>query len=1008
MLAPALRYLLVVLLSVSTVQVAHAQVVLRDTLTLDSPRAAGALQAEAPLSLLGTSASRTTAAPISEGCTYSNGHRSGWRGFWTTEPFLDLNVEFRQLSGWPNFPMSTFVWHAATIQSLYMEYEVYTPLDPHSHDREGEYTVEHVGEFIPFAYWYSTNTYPTPRHYYVMGYDPIQLAEWSNARYIVPVFYFHDGAEWQAIRRGCAPGSYAALPQMPSWTTDVTAYESDESGAMVLDLCINWDPAYPTPNAYCSIGEYSLIVRFRGDKKWAVPPGLPPGLPLVASRDSLLPFWLETYGRSFSPPGYPDQYVHGSIPLPMDTLRLDLCRDGTCVTGNELGRVVQVVGADTLVVPLGQPVPFATLQPDPGTGAYHVFYDGSTATDGGGFWFNVRTRVNGVPQSEREGLMGVLAAECLPSSSARSTTCPATTVRLLAQNDEPVTSGYVMVSKVRPDWLLPEAAQPFASTAYSGSGIAAFPEAGYPGSTEPASTFDPNTYRPELIGLSDTTTVTFQLEVFRQGGPVPIWTDGREDGPSQMVVSYESVGEQQADSTWSYRGTRFLRLVSNARLPEWEEAPVVLSSCASGATFNTPCYDDEVAGLQTIRVAIGDVVRWTAETSDGSLTRAVWTVGKFADTSSMDAAVSVPVRWIVSHGLEVSPNTLGATTRAGRIWSQAGVRLDWEANIVADRLNNVIELDHLDLTDITHQVTTADTLWITVDSVPVPPVPAYAGESISNVGNRLVAALGDAGFPARVVHHAEFIPSTPPSGSRHDIRTLVQLTGGPRFDIATTPTLGGLEARARRVSSESLALLSNRAASQENRERTFRVETHVLALHYGDNDPSTIDFVVVPDTMSTLGTMTAGRAYPDSLFSVSMPTLVNTAVVIASAANGSDRPSFSTPADPNRTWWGHGSVVAHELGHLLLDSGEHHLTDGSNLMADSTALVTTSHEHSPDGPKRLTGIQHQRVRTRSGEVLRFVEAPTLPPTGGRPASPRSAALRPLIAPTTEDPALPRR
>lgn len=917
--APALRRLFLLLLAVIAVQSAHAQVVLRDTLTLNSPRVAGTLRAEAP-PLPGMPAARATAAPIAEGCTYSNGIRSGWRGFWTTEPFLDLNVEFRPLSDWPDHPLSTFVWHTATIQSLYIDYELYTPLDPYSYDREGEYTVEHAGAFVPFAYWHSTPPGTTiPQHNYVMGYDPIHLAEWSAARYIVPVFYFHDGTEWQSIRRDCTNESYASLPLLPGWTTDVTAYESNDHGASVLDLCINWDPSYPTPSAYCSIGQHNLIVRFRGDKKYAELEGTLAG---AASRDALFPFWLGTYGRAFSPPGYPSQYVHGRMSLPADTLWLDLCRNGTCATGDELGRVVQVVGGDTVAVPLGQPVPFATLQPEGSLGGYPLFYDGSTATDSSVFWLTVRTRVNDVPQSEREELMGVLAATCSPGEGARGTSCPATTVRLLAQNDEPVTGGYVMVSKVRPDWLLP---------ATSGF-VSAHRGTPFEGNALPDSTggnYDPHTYRAEITGVSDSLQQRSADLRFRY--------------TINSARAYEFPGAVASGDT--LRSVHLVRLVSNGR-PASGTAPLCSPWPDPSATLQIPggaCqYDDEIASDHTIRVRLGDRLRVTAYvaasggTPADTLGSVTLPVGQPASEDGDDAIRRVRMRWYqyTSTGYTspaVLPDT--AAARMSEDWAQA--------SIVFERVGSVqtFSADSL-LTAARLSVPASGALGRDTLLVSIPPfadtlrVPVATGESTGDIAQHVAEALS--ALVGQVVYVSGGVDQ---AGNPIQYIAFSHRRAGAllvQSPLSVVRILDAVETLENAGAGSKAATAAGVAVSDTTLSVIHTVAVPRLAIQQGDSASFRVGY--------------APRNTPTPLL-LSMPEV----------AVGNDN--------------NHPHVLAHEAGHLLfvLDmagqpGGSECGTDPDQLLSHHPAptnlmhCVTMGQGELTGGPKRLTPAQHTALR----------------------------------------------
>lgn len=162
-------------------------------------------------------------------------------------------------------------------------------------------------------------------------------------------------------------------------------------------------------------------------------------------------------------------------------------------------------------------------------------------------------------------------------------------------------------------------------------------------------------------------------------------------------------------------------------------------------------------------------------------------------------------------------------------------------------------------------------------------------------------------------------------------------------------------------------------------------------LHYGDSDPTTIEMVVVPDSMRTQASIPSGYSYPRTQYETYVPTLGNSAVVIASAANGRDRPiPFAG--------FGYPATTAHEAGHLLFDreidgmatdAVGHTAGDATNLMVGAASPGV--YEQSPEGRKRLTLLQQRDARRDGASLMHPMPPPGLPP-GERIVPPRFAEV----------------
>ena len=182
-------------------------------------------------------------------------------------------------------------------------------------------------------------------------------------------------------------------------------------------------------------------------------------------------------------------------------------------------------------------------------------------------------------------------------------------LQLLQQNDDVVKpgagGGYLMVSKVRPDWLLPlGGSEPF---------LTRFGLAPFPNDTPPAPSmndfYDPHTYRVQVFDVPDSLAATgalervrFKYEVLRGGGVVWTSTELPLGGRQGAVLGKEpsSASSRVAGDLVKtvLRSQAYIRLVSNG--------PDGLGKLGSFT------YDDDYRGEQTILVKLLDELRVTA------------------------------------------------------------------------------------------------------------------------------------------------------------------------------------------------------------------------------------------------------------------------------------------------------------------------------------------------------------------------------------------------------------
>lgn len=218
--------------------------------------------------------------------------------------------------------------------------------------------------------------------------------------------------------------------------------------------------------------------------------------------------------------------------------------------------------------------------------------------------------------------------------------CPEPVVRLLRQNGDEVTEGYVMVSKVAPDQMFQTSNMDFPMPCTS--------------NCTAYGNFDPDTFRPEVTGLVLGQTVEFKVEVLP-------W-DGRA---VDDIPEFESVRADAADAdgTWRYRSVRELRLVSNGRPTQGAPGPSK--------------YDDDPFLIadrdrQTILVALEDRVRVTTMINEAPGPVQEWQVGASAGNPDSNAVRRAQLSWTVAVGNDSAvPDVIA--DRLSEDWAQAGI-----------------------------------------------------------------------------------------------------------------------------------------------------------------------------------------------------------------------------------------------------------------------------------------------------------------------------------------------
>ena len=554
-------------------------------------------------------------------------------------------------------------------------------------------------------------------------------------------------------------------------------------------------------------------------------------------------------------------------------------------------------------------------------------------------------------------------------------------VRLLRQDDSVVapgsSGGYLMVSKVRPDWLLPQGSREPFQTRF---GQRRF-QNDHAGASSPRyeSAYDPHTYRIEVVGLVDSLATSegveqlrFLFEVVRDGNVVY-----RNDPPDLSAVQVSGEPEQtppesanvlaDAPQTGSVRagavaGTTnglgaaraatYVRLVSNG-----PTGPGVVGRYR---------YDDEVAGDQTIRVQLLDHVRVTAfalRAGGGgvdTLGQASYPVGAPPSESGIDAVRFGKLAWhTYSGGRTIASEPAPVTNRVSEDWAQASVLF-----------SHVVEPDF-------DPATAPNILRI-----------EFAGDTLATSAGGVTVTLSTLTGPCT---------STAPYVAGRNLRiTAAQIVGKVSVDCLGSGDNSGAYARdagAGESGVEEAYLVFGRASDVTVVDFVFtgdirvakdppdfsttpRRSEDVLAAGFGyrDADPTTIDVFAVP-----LRQIVAAASPLTQAFALGEGGNLGN-VLFA-------RPEATDLRDD------YPNIVGHEVGHVLLVGtfpGDTPSTPGKHsgqpyhLMYHDAG--TGGGEESPDAPKRLTPDQHLAARCESGPAS-DVNASECPPTDPLDVSP---------------------
>ena len=538
-------------------------------------------------------------------------------------------------------------------------------------------------------------------------------------------------------------------------------------------------------------------------------------------------------------------------------------------------------------------------------------------------------------------------------------------VRLLRQNDSavppPEFDGYVMVSKVRPDWLFPEGSVPH-STPF-GPNVFTNTTTSVEGEV-----FDPDTYRIEVYGYPSeaaaqqaATRIRFEYDVPVPGGLGFGASGNQKQDEVSGTLTGGAVGLDPETATWSVRTDVFLRLVSNGE-------PSVGAARAK--------YDDEWLGFQSIPVRLGDTVRFRAErttdTGPEPIGEIQYRAGDAPSSRSEDAIRRVDLAWQTyrrADGTVLASAPSVATQRASEDWAQAAVYFATasERTFTSASIQNATQI-------------------------------VVTGEPVGNDPTPRTTAPGEIRVRVALPGNPESVVNYGAGASGADIAQLLALDLASKVGRLGVTALGvtdGID------DDESFGVLVVGRVSQvpdgisalSDRDEVFLVPglpdldntrlgsrvAYAATLAVKDEDPGSVDVVVVPVTTINEGEPTGSvpgqttttinaTAFPDA-DQVGFPFLsegrANALLIRPESVNGDDRRFPMT--------------LGHELGHVLIgvrlpaEAGPivgAHSGLSYNLMSGSVA----SESENAGGRKRLNESMQTAVRCESGSPADGVPA----------------------------------
>lgn len=368
--------------------------------------------------------------------------------------------------------------------------------------------------------------------------------------------------------------------------------------------------------------------------------------------------------------------------------------------------------------------------------------------------------------------------------------------------------------------------------------------------------------------------------------------------------------------------------------------------------------DDAFGGAQTIPVKLGDSVRATfvkngQDLEDPEYLELPVNLPPVGDSD--DAIRTALINFITVTGVNSAPGFI--VERMSQFWAQTGIRfsLAGEPSTVTPVKNALIVSGNG--SDLGFGRTGTLDVKVIKGERTVPIQITFGRDDDSGVvATRLAEAISNNGFSATA--YANLLPSN----IAGDEQVIIVDRGTQVLfadEISTNGSLTFFDPTD--ADRDDLFDPNDRYLDYTNSISDF--DLHVLALNFGDTDPSTIDIIAFPNIPFAGLPLTLGIAWSDTRMN-SAPGLQNVFALRQPHADGDD------------TWFPY--TAAHEVGHILFadprPGAPYHFPDPTNLMRDNNEYPDTKEIHDTiDGPKRLTELPFQDqpgqqglARTESG------------------------------------------
>jgi hypothetical protein len=476
--------------------------------------------------------------------------------------------------------------------------------------------------------------------------------------------------------------------------------------------------------------------------------------------------------------------------------------------------------------------------------------------------------LTGCTPSDRPGSGADPAGTCTGSVSECPTVCPENPViEFIRQNNAIFPSAgddaCHMVSKFVTDVNLP--------------GSATF--TGPPGAPP-----DPDTFRVQIRGLLAGRGPRVRVQVSRSGTSV-------------YSQEFGTVEAAALGCPAVYRTDKHLRLVSNA-----PPAPK-----PAGST-----YDDEISGIQTILVKLGDTITATMIAGGPNITASLQVARPPAEAGAK-AIRTADIHFVTLRGVGSAPATI--VDRMSEDWAQTAIRYNLATNETVDAVKNVLSVsgtaasDGLLRVNITPQGGSAHRIQIQV----------HNGDTQEQISARLSAAISATAGLAATDH-------------THDTQRLIMVNKGHSVTFASMRnTVTGV------VFTEPVL---------DYTDDISLLEGSVLGLNFQDADRKVITMIAVTD-ITILGGSDAATG--GDYLQANLPGWHNVSFLREPVVDADDS-TYPTGA-------------GHEMGHALFNTGNpgHHATSTNVFYAFENRVAPETLA----SRKRLTDAQNTLARSNS-------------------------------------------